>query len=442
MNQIFAIARLDLKLFFSDRRALMMLFIIPIGLASFMGYLFNGAGKSSGPNGVNVVLVDQDQSAVSRGILSNFVNDTTFQVTITNEAAARAMVLDGRKPVAVMLPGGLGESALAGLFNTNRRPLITIFTDPSRDFEKSLVSGLLVPKTLQSVVKNSVTTDTMRDYVRQGLENLNGRNGVTTENRDLVRAMLERVDTYLAARTNQSLFGGSRANTSAATDSSGGLGIPLPYSTQTIPLTHSANKVYNGYAHSFAGMSLQFVMMSMLEMAVGLLRERESGMFRRLRAAPLSRGTLLLAKGLSYSVIALASMIGCFGFSMLAFGVRIEGSLPGFVLCLVLSAMMAASLGLAIAALGKTPAGTRGIGIAVTLLLVMVGGAWVPSFIFPQWLRTISVVVPTRWAMDGFDAMTWRGLDFSHAVVPIGLLAGFTAVFSLVAWLRFRWAAE
>ena len=442
MNQIIAIARMDLKLFFSDRRALMMLFIIPIGLASFMGYLFNGAGKSSGPSGVNVILVDQDQSAVSRGILSNFVNDTTFQVTITNEAAARALVLDGRQPVAVILPAGLGESALAGLFDTNRRPMITVFTDPSRDFEKSLVSGLLVPKVLQSIVKNSVTTDTMRDYVRQGLGNLDGRNGVTDQNRDLIRAMLERVDLFLAARTNQSFFGSSGTNASATTDSSGGLGIPLPYNTQTVPLTHSANKVYNGYAHSFAGMSLQFVMMSMLELAVGLLRERESGMFRRLRAAPLARGTLLLAKGLSYSVIALASMIGCFGFSMLAFGVRVEGSLAGFILCLVLSAMMAASLGLTIAALGKTPAGTRGIGIAVTLLLVMVGGAWVPSFIFPQWLQKVSMVVPTRWAMDGFDAMTWRGLDFGHALAPIGLLAGFTAAFALIAWWRFRWSAE
>ena len=35
------------------------------------------------------------------------------------------------------------------------------------------------------------------------------------------------------------------------------------------------------------------------------------------------------------------------------------------------------------------------------LLLVMLGGAWVPSFVFPGWLQQASLVVPTRWAVDG-----------------------------------------
>ncbi|HTI70587.1 MAG TPA: ABC transporter permease [Candidatus Limnocylindria bacterium] len=440
MNQLLALFRLDLKLFFVDRRALIMLFGVPIGLASFMGYLFNGNNKGSGPTGVNVVIVDLDQSAVSRGVVSNFTRDTTFQVTVTNESTAREWVLAGKKPVALVLPAGLGENSLAALFNTNRRPVITLLHDPSRDFEKSLVSGLLIPKLLQSVVQNAVSTETVRDYVRQGMDDLDRRSNLSPRDRQLYRDMLARTDDFLAARTNRSLFGNGGTNGATTADNS--LGIPLPYTTQSVPLTHSTTGVYNGYAHSFAGMSLQFVLMSMLEMAVGLLRERESGMFRRLRSAPLARGTLLLAKGLSYACIALLSMGGCFVFAMLVFGVRIEGSWAGFAGCLVLASLMASSLGLTIAALGKTPAGTRGIGIAVMLLLVMIGGAWVPSFIFPKWLQTASMATPTRWAMDGFDAMTWRGLDFSHALVPMGILAAFTAVFGLVAWSRFRWSAE
>jgi hypothetical protein len=37
-----------------------------------------------------------------------------------------------------------------------------------------------------------------------------------------------------------------------------------------------------------------------------------------------------------------------------------------------------------IAALGRTPEATRGLAILATLLMVMLGGAWVPSFIFPR----------------------------------------------------------
>ena len=55
----------------------------------------------------------------------------------------------------------------------------------------------------------------------------------------------------------------------------------------------------------------------------------------------------------------------------------------------------------------------------VTLLLVMVGGAWVPAFVFPRWLQNASRYAPTRWAVDGLDGATWRGLPFSRRCAPI-----------------------
>jgi ABC-2 type transport system permease protein len=100
---------------------------------------------------------------------------------------------------------------------------------------------------------------------------------------------------------------------------------------------------------------------------------------------------------------------------------------------------MTASFGLLIAAIGKTPEATRGLAILVTLLMVMLGGAWVPSFIFPAWLQTISLGVPTRWAVDGLDAMTWRGMPLDAAGLPVLVLLGFTALFAALAVARFEW---
>jgi ABC-2 type transport system permease protein len=74
-----------------------------------------------------------------------------------------------------------------------------------------------------------------------------------------------------------------------------------------------------------------------------------------------------------------------------------------------------------------------------TLLLVMIGGAWVPSFVFPKWLQQASLGVPTRWAVDGLDAVTWRGQGLQAAIAPITVL-GATAIICLgVAIWRFRW---
>jgi ABC-2 type transport system permease protein len=92
-----------------------------------------------------------------------------------------------------------------------------------------------------------------------------------------------------------------------------------------------------------------------------------------------------------------------------------------------------------IAALGRTPEATRGLAIFATLILVMLGGAWVPTFVFPEWLQTFSLVVPTRRAIDGLDAMTWRGLGLQAALPPIAVMLAFSAVFGWIAVKRFAW---
>ena len=100
---------------------------------------------------------------------------------------------------------------------------------------------------------------------------------------------------------------------------------------------------------------------------------------------------------------------------------------------------MAATFGLMIASLGRTPQAARGMSTFAVLLMVMLGGAWVPTFVFPAWLQRLTVIVPARWAVDGLDAMTWRGLGLSGAVLPTVALLGFAAVFGVVAVTRFRW---
>ena len=77
-----------------------------------------------------------------------------------------------------------------------------------------------------------------------------------------------------------------------------------------------------------------------------------------------------------------------------------------------------------------------------TLVLVMLGGAWVPTFVFPQWLQKLTVVVPTRWAIDGLDATTWRGLGFSSVAWPIVFLLGTAVICGSLAVARFRWDAD
>ena len=100
---------------------------------------------------------------------------------------------------------------------------------------------------------------------------------------------------------------------------------------------------------------------------------------------------------------------------------------------------MASTFGLLVAALGNTPATARGVTTLAVLMMVMLGGAWVPTFIFPAWLQQFTLVVPVRWAVDGLDAMTWRGLGLDAAIAPTLVLLGFAVLFAVLTLVKFRW---
>ena len=215
-------------------------------------------------------------------------------------------------------------------------------------------------------------------------------------------------------------------------------GLSIPFEVRERPALGNPRQAYNGYGHAFAGMSVQFALFAGIELAVGILLERQRGLWKRFRSAPLSRTTLLVAKAVSGTILTLMTLLGSFLFARVVFDVRIA-SLPGFLAVAIACALMASTFGLLLAAIGRTPDATRRVAIFVVLISVMLGGAWVPSFLFPAWLQTVTQAVPVRWAVDGFDAMTWRGLGASEVVLPVALLLGFAAACGALAVWRFRW---
>jgi ABC-2 type transport system permease protein len=178
----------------------------------------------------------------------------------------------------------------------------------------------------------------------------------------------------------------------------------------------------------------------MANLGVEMLLERQRGLWKRLRSAPVSRMTLLAGKVLSGALISLMILGVCFAFAMMVFRVRIDGSVVGFAAVAIACALMASTFGVLVAALGNSPATARGVTTLAVLMMVMLGGAWVPTFIFPAWLQQFTLIVPVRWAVDGLDAMTWRGVGLRGALMPIAVLVAFAAGFWTIAAARFRWS--
>ena len=218
-----------------------------------------------------------------------------------------------------------------------------------------------------------------------------------------------------------------------------GSGGPPPFTSLEVPLAAKRGAVYNAYAHSFGGMAIQFILFLGIDVGIGMLLDRQRGLWKRLASSPISKWTLLGSRVASATLIVMLILTVVFAFARVVFGVKLEGSLIGFAGVCAAFGLLTSCYGLLIASIGKTPQGARALSILATLLMVMLSGAWIPSFLFPKWLQDATKVVPARWAMDGLDAMSWRGLPMNEALLPILVLVGFAGLFGTIAALRFRW---
>jgi len=436
MIQFMALVRKDLKLFFNDRKAVVVGLLVPIVLASFFGYMFGGQSGKAETSKVPVLIIDQDGSDISRALITQLGSDKNLDVKPSSLDAARETVRKGKATVAIVIPKDFGKDAGHALFtgaNTGAsKPELGVLYDPSHNVELGMVRGILSGAVMQTVSKEMFTGKSGREMVNESLAEVENNPRISAEDRKALRDLLGGVNELNLQRDSEGASGQGAI--------SGGL--TMPYETREQAITSGKDIEYNGYAHAFAGMGVQFILFMGLDVGIALLTLRQSGLWQRLRAAPLSRTMLLGSRTVSASLIAGFILLVLFGFARVVFGVHILGSFAGFVGVCAAFSLMTAAFGLMVAALGETVEATRGYSIMATLIMVMLGGAWVPTFVFPAWLRKLTVVIPTRWAMDGLDGMIWRGLGFSSALAPIAVLLLFTLLFGVVAVMRFRWRTE
>jgi ABC-2 type transport system permease protein len=429
-----ALVRNDLRLYVADRRAVIVSVLVPILIAAFFGYIFGGTGRNDDQGKIPIAVVDEDQTSVSRAITADLAADPLLQVSALDRAAAREQVKAGKQNAAAVFPKGFGEQTTQSLFSGRDKPQVELLVDPSQTMGARVIEGLLAQYSMQEISKEAFNGSLGREAIDRNLEQLDQLE--QTPLRADVKTLLG-----AARRLNEQIQSGAAGTqgAGAGTGEQRNFGLSIPYTVASTPVTARDKTPYNSYAHSFAGMSVQGILFGGIEAGVLLLLTRQRGIWQRLRSAPLSRGEFMLARALATTLISVFQIAVIYLVAVLVFHVRIEGSWPGFIAVSISFCLLNAAFGLMLATLGGSASTTRGLAMMATLLLVMIGGAWEPAFVFPHWLQNASRYTPTRWAMDGLDGATWRGLPFDAAVLPTVVLMGSALTCLLVAIWRFRW---
>ena len=194
----------------------------------------------------------------------------------------------------------------------------------------------------------------------------------------------------------------------------------------------------NVYTQSSPGMIVQFVVFGLNTSAMVLVLERKARTLQRLLTTPITRTQVIAGHVLAMFIVVFIQQVLYVAFGQLAFGVDYMREPLAILLVMVALALWVASLGLLIGAASKSEEQVMMWALMAMFVFSAMGGAWFPLDITGQAFAAIGHLMPTAWAMDGFQNIILRGLGLSSVLLPTGILLAYAVAFFALAVWRFR----
>jgi ABC-2 type transport system permease protein len=394
------IALKDITEVVRDRKSALFLILMPVVFTLFFGFAF--AASDPDPR-LPVGVLDQDRAGLSAPLtqlLSGSEAVRLVPLQAGDEAAVDAMVRDGKLSAAIVVPPGFADRTLAGV------------TVPVTIIAPASPAGQTAGTAISSAVKRLLGAVEAARLATQAAEQ-------------------EKPFADDAAR-RQFLA------ESVAAAQAGWQGPDVSVASQVAGVPSTAPKIASGFTQSSPGMMVMFAVFSLITSASVLAVERRAGTLQRMLTTPLSRGQIIAGHALAMGVLVLAQEVLLVLLGQLAFGVNYLGAPVATLLMMVVLAFWAASVGLLIGAGVRHEQQVVMYSLIAMFIFSALGGAWFPLAIAGKAFSTIGHVMPTAWALDGFQNIILRGEGLGGVVVPAAIVLAYAVFFYLLALWRFR----
>ncbi|MEX0330562.1 MAG: ABC transporter permease [Puniceicoccaceae bacterium] len=435
MRTIYALVAKDFRIFWNDRMAFVLTFFVPMALITIFGFIFGGGGS---PSGIRILVVDEAQSETSAKLIGFLQEEETFRVLTKRTISEEESVPLDREYAASLLKSDAGSYRYLLVFPKDLVDEefglnMELLYNPQNTIEYNIVQGILqktlfaraFPLLLES--SDYGLDDELRQSFDLGLaEVISEHFGGDPE------LILEEIQSDGFWAMSELGSGGEAAGEGSGTDIFSGI--------FNLELSQVYGKNKNPAAQSVGGWAVMFLLFSLTGAASSLFEERDKGLFFRLLSGPASRAQVLWSKFVFCSSLGLLQMIVLIIFGELLFDIITSaGQILPLLVVSVLTATAATAFGMLLSSIAKTPAQANGLGTLFILGMSAFGGAMMPLFMMPEFIRTfISPFTLVYWAMDGILAVLWRDAALQQILPNLAVLGGISVVVLAFSLWRFR----
>lgn len=420
MKKLMSLIYKDFLLLIRDRVGLIFLFLMPTILVIVMTGMQEGAVESTTKKSVSTIILNSDNEKIGDKIVSELSTNTIFNIinadSTLSENDIERLVKDGTYMVGVCIPKGTTQkmedniqicidAAFVGMESSvaesKMKPLsIKIFVDPAMDNTFST--------TLMYYLKNASNNIEKEMIYKKISEEVNEMGLLPIEEFNLSNIKAIDIQEF------------SSANTA------------------------SIRKV-NVTDHNVPAWTLFAIFFIVISLSGNIIKEKEDGSYMRLMTMPCTYATYLISKVIVYVIVCMIQfliilLIGRFLFPILDLPVfDTNGNLGYCLIIIFFSSIAAIGFGLLISTFANSHQQASIIGAVSVVLFSAIGGIWVPTFLMPDFLETISVISPLNWGIEAFYNIILREQNFMSILPECICLFSFSFICFVVSLLYKRW---
>lgn len=413
MRKLWASTYKEMLLLVRDLGGIAILFIMPLLLLIVITLVQDSTFKTISDIKIPVLLVDNDKGEVSQNIIENLSESNSFEIIQKDtEEEAKEAVFSGKYQLAIIIPKDLSVS-LKKKVDQNVEGILSKFGLE----EDSLAVKTEIPQQEVKLYFDPATQMSFKSSVKNGIDK-----------------MISKIETQSIYKAFQKELGEDEGEEIFDTTN-------FITFKEILPTKNHEEIIPNSAQHNVPAWTLFAIFFIIVPLSINLVKEKNQGIFVRLRTNPVSYATVLGGKTVVYLGVCLIQftlmlLVGMYLFPAIGLpGIDVSGKLILLYVVAFFSGLAAIGLGLLLGTIAKTQEQSAPFGATLVVILAALGGVWVPVFVMPKFMQTLSKISPMNWGLNGFYDVFLRNSGFMEILPEISLLLFFFLVTIIIAIL-------
>ncbi len=407
-----ASAHKEFLLLIRDIGGIAILFIMPLVLIVTITLIQDSTFKTVADTKIPILVVNNDQGTVSETILEGLKDSNAFEVILENtEEAAKNLVFKGAYQLAIVIP----ENLSSGLEQKVAQNVDGIISKFGLEEETDSLTKIPVESKEVKLYFDPATQVSFKSSVKNGIDKMVSK----IETQSIYKAFQEQITddpTEVIFETENFIT-----------------------FKEILPKTNNKDIIPNSVQHNVPAWTLFAIFFIIVPLSINIVKEKSQGTFVRLRTNPVSYATVLGGKTLIYLTVCLIQfvlmlLVGLYVFPAIGLPtLDISGRLPLLFVVAIFAGLAAIGLGLLLGTIAKTQEQSAPFGATFVVILAALGGVWVPVFIMPKFMQTLSNISPMNWGLNAFYDVFLRHGSLLDILPEISLLFLFFIATTIIA---------